>query len=94
VQTARARAGQILAGAPLDNGNVDARQRQLARRHQPRRTSSGDHHRMIGHSHTPAGSVDSNTRISHLPIPQILAWGQRLCGTPRGLKQAPLGGIK
>ena len=41
-----------LAGAPLDNGNVDPRQRQLARQHQPCRTSSGDHHRVLGHSHT------------------------------------------
>jgi hypothetical protein len=46
VQTARARAGEVLAGAPLDNRNVDARQRQLARQHQPRRTASGDHHRI------------------------------------------------
>src|ERR671918_591660 len=55
MQTARARAGEVLAGAPLDNGNVYPRQRQLARQHQPRRTSSGDHHRMLGHRHTPAG---------------------------------------
>ena len=48
VQTTRARAGEVLAGAPLDNRNVDARQRQLARQHQPGRTSSGDHHRMLG----------------------------------------------
>ena len=49
VQTACARAGEVLVGAPLDNGDVDARQRQLARQHQPRRTASGDHHRMFGH---------------------------------------------
>ena len=55
VQTARARAGEVLAGAPLDDGDVDARQRQLARQHQPRRTSSGDHHRMLGHSCLPSG---------------------------------------
>src|ERR671917_339313 len=55
MQTACARAGEVLAGAPLDDGNVDARQRQLARQHQPRRTSSGDHHRLLGHSRTPAG---------------------------------------
>ena len=48
-QTACARAGEVLAGAPLDDGDVDARQRQLARQHQPRRTASGDHHRMLGH---------------------------------------------
>ena len=52
LQTARARAGQVLVGAPLDDGNVDARQRQLARQHQPRRTGSGDHHRVLGHRHT------------------------------------------
>ena len=51
VQTARARAGEVLAGAPLDDGDVDPRQRQLARQHQPCRTSSGDHHRMLGHTH-------------------------------------------
>ncbi len=51
VQTARARSGEVLVGAPLDNGNVDARQRKLARQHQPRRAASGDHHRMLGHAH-------------------------------------------
>ena len=44
VQAARARAGEVLAGAPLDDGDVDPRQRQLARQHQPGRTASGDHH--------------------------------------------------
>ena len=52
MQTARARPGEVLAGAPLDNGNVDPRQRQLARQHQPSRTSAGDCHRMLGHSRT------------------------------------------
>ena len=46
VQTACARAGQLLGGAPLDDGDVDPRQRQLARQHQARRASSGDHDRM------------------------------------------------
>ena len=46
VQTACARAGEVLIGAPLDDGDVDARERQLARQHQPGRTSSSDHHRM------------------------------------------------
>jgi hypothetical protein len=49
VQAARARTGEVLAGAPFDDGNVDARQGQLARQHQPCRSSSGDHHRMLGH---------------------------------------------
>ena len=60
VQTARARAGEVLAGAPLDDGDVDPRQRQLARQHQPRRTAAGDHHRMLGHRHPPASSVAVN----------------------------------
>ncbi len=46
VQTTCARAGEVLAGAPLDDCDVHARQRQLARQHQPCRTASGDHHRV------------------------------------------------
>ena len=69
MQTACARAGEVLAGAPLDDGDVDARQRQLARQHQPGRTASGDHHRVLGHSHTPSEFVDNNTRKSRLPFP-------------------------
>ena len=52
VQAARARADEILARAPLDDGDVDARQRELARQHQSGRTASGDHHRMFGHRDT------------------------------------------
>ena len=37
---------KLLAGAPLDNGDVDAGQRQLAREHQPGRAATGDHHCM------------------------------------------------
>jgi hypothetical protein len=51
VQAASARSGERLAGSPLDDGNVDVRQRQLARQHQPRGTASGDHHLMFSHSH-------------------------------------------
>src|SRR5205807_2332087 len=65
VQSTRARAGEVLAGAPLDNGNVDARQRQLARQHQPRRTAPGDHHRMLGHRHPPVGITPVATCPSH-----------------------------
>jgi hypothetical protein len=39
--------GEVLAGAPLDNGHVNPRQRQLACQHQPGRTSSGDDNRMV-----------------------------------------------
>ena len=35
----------VLVGAPLDDRDVDARQRQLARQHQSRRAASGDEHR-------------------------------------------------
>ena len=76
VQTARARTNEVLAGAPLDNSNVDARQRQFACQHQSRRACSDDRHRMIDHRHTPVvpaattnsaacnPRVDDNTRIS------------------------------
>jgi len=53
MQAARARAREVLAVAPLDNRNIDARQRQLAGQHQPGRTSADDRHRMIGHHHPP-----------------------------------------
>src|SRR5256886_5780699 len=33
--------------------------------------------------------VDNSTRISRLPFPQVLAFDQRFCGTPRVLPQAP-----
>ena len=80
VQTAGARADELLAGAPLDDGDVDPRQRQLARQHQPRRTPSGDHHLHARLIH--------NSRFR-----RFLACGGALCGTPQGLKQAPHSGI-
>ena len=49
MQTACARAGELLVRAPLDDGDVDARERELGRQHQPRRTSSGDHHGVVRH---------------------------------------------
>jgi hypothetical protein len=52
LQAACARSGEVLAGAPLDDRDVDPRQRQLARQHQPRRTASDDHHCVLGHRHT------------------------------------------
>src|SRR5713226_45937 len=54
VETPRARSGEVLAGAPLDNRDVDPRQRQLARQHQPRRAAPGDYHRMFGHTPPPS----------------------------------------
>ena len=65
VQTTGARADELLAGAPLDNGDVDPRLRQLARQHQPRRTARGDLHRMLGHRHAPVGIMPVATGASH-----------------------------
>jgi hypothetical protein len=42
VQTAGTRAGEGLAGAPLDHGDVDAGQRQLARQQQAGRACARD----------------------------------------------------
>jgi len=47
----------ILTGAPFDDDDVDPRQRQLARQHQPGRPASCDHHRMFGHRRSPANPV-------------------------------------
>jgi len=56
LQTAGARAVELLAGAPLDDRSVDPRQRQRARQHQPARTSAGDRHGTFGHGRTPITS--------------------------------------
>ncbi|MGH3959426.1 hypothetical protein [Mycobacterium sp.] len=54
MQTTCPRANQVLVFTPLDNGNVDSGQRQLARQHQPRRACSGNHHRMLGYRFDPS----------------------------------------
>jgi hypothetical protein len=59
VQTTCARAGEVLAGAPLDDGDVHPRQRQLPRQHQPGRTSSGDHYRVLHFRDSPPSVLDS-----------------------------------
>ncbi len=46
-----ARPHQILARAPLDDRNVDSRQRQFARQHQSGRPAPSDHHLVFAHSH-------------------------------------------
>jgi hypothetical protein len=55
-----------MIGTPLDDRDVDLRQRQLGRQHHPRRTTSGDHHSMLGHTRPPIRDVEKNTRISLL----------------------------
>jgi hypothetical protein len=49
VQPTRSGAGEVLVGTPLDYGDINASQSQLARQHQTCRTSSGDHYRMLCH---------------------------------------------
>ena len=81
MQTTCARANQVLAGAPLDNGDVDSRQCQFACQHQPRRASPDNHHRMVGY------------RFDHSrcnpPIQLSSGFGQQFCGMTRVLPQAP-----
>ena len=52
LQTAGARSGEGLARTALDDDDVDARQGQLARQHQPGRASAGDHHCVFGHGNS------------------------------------------
>ena len=68
--------GRSWLGAPLDDGDIDAGQRQLARQHQPRRTASGDHHRMLGHR-------ASRRRRS---LAEIRVRGAELPRSPQGVK--------
>jgi hypothetical protein len=69
MQPASTRANELPAGAPLDNGNIHARQRQLACQHQSSRTCSDDHHRMISHRHTPVVSaVAINSAARDRPV--------------------------
>jgi hypothetical protein len=66
VQTAGTRSGKILAGAPLDDTDIDARQRQLRRQHQTCRASSGNHYRMFTHSAPVAiGCLLQTTMMRH-----------------------------
>src|SRR5687767_15627166 len=69
VQAASTRAGEVLARAPLHDGDVDARQGQLAREHQPCRTTPCDHHCMLGHCHPAAriARVASGASLASVP---------------------------
>jgi hypothetical protein len=57
VQTACARAGQVLVRASLDDGNVEARQRQLARQRQAGWACARDQDIGIPHGHQTAPVV-------------------------------------
>jgi hypothetical protein len=49
MQTACARVGQVVTRAPLDDGDVDLRQRELGRQHHSRRPSSSDQDGVVRH---------------------------------------------
>ena len=49
--------GQPVIGAPLEQHDVDLRQRQLRRQHHPRRPAAGDHHSLFSHPHSPRLSL-------------------------------------
>jgi hypothetical protein len=79
VKPASSRSVDILTGASFDDDDLDPRQRQLARQHQPGRPASCDHHRMSGHRRSLANAAPD--RDSHLaqsdrapaPFARILA---------------------
>ena len=77
--------GSVLADAPLDDGDVNPRQRELARQHQPRWASSGDHHFMLRHGHTACGFV------AHLdpPAPVVSRLWPGTVRHERGLAASP-----
>ena len=85
VQTAFARSGDVLIFAPLDDGDVDPRKRQLCRQHQARRTSSGDHHCMIRHGHTASCVVHfrSSASVVFRVRPATVRHDLRLAASPR-----------
>jgi hypothetical protein len=95
IENLDARAGEVLAGAPLDKGNVNARQRQLARQHQPRRTPSGDHHRMLGHRHPPVSITPVTTGASHPSAAAATVSNRAATNSPRAPGAGPpaLGGV-
>jgi len=74
MKTAGPRADEHVIGTPLDDRNVDLRQRQLGRQHHPRRATSSDHHDMI----------------CHMPpsFPVRSGFGPRFCAPIRTLLQA------
>jgi len=65
VKTPGSRSVEILTGASFDDDDIDPRQRQLARQHQPGRTASCDHHRMLGHRRSPPHAApDSDSHLA------------------------------
>ena len=90
VETSSAHTRELLARAPFDDGHVDPRERQLTRQHEPRWTSARDQDCMVSVGRTAFGL------ILHFDPPALGGshLGQALCGTLRGLRQAPRSGIR
>jgi hypothetical protein len=66
VQPACARAGELLALTPLEDGDIDPRQRELTCQHQPRRPSADDDDRMeFLHASLIANLVDRWKLVSY-----------------------------
>lgn len=80
MQTAGARTDQILVCAPLDDGNVDSCQSQLACQHQPGRSSPGNDYRVPGRRF--------DTHLQSPKVAQFLLWPAILRHDP-GLAASP-----
>jgi hypothetical protein len=77
-KAARPGAHELMIGTPLDDRDVDLRQRQLGRQRHPRRTSSDDHHRMLIHTQIHHSlSVGSRLRPAFIQTSRALL--QALC---------------
>jgi hypothetical protein len=71
--------------APLDNDDVDARQRELGRQHQACWTASSDHHCMLCHGHTACGFVvhfDPSHSCRFSPVAGTVRHVRRLAASP------------
>ena len=79
VKTARSRADQHMIGTTLEERDIDPRQRQLSRQHHACRTTSSDHHGMLGLRHASAVYVDSSTHFVP-PISMVSSCARRSCG--------------
>ena len=98
VKTPGSRSVDILVGASFDDDDVDPRQRQLARQHQPGRTASCDHHRVFGHRDAPtwrmtyrplAAECDHVHNSFHPEVPQPVGPRRAWSAHSGSLPQAP-----
>src|ERR1700756_5271387 len=93
MQTTCARANQVLAGAPLDNGNVNPCQRQLTCQHQPRRAASSDNNRMVGHLFDVSTRPTRRRQHRHstTPISAVLVSASDSAAPPGSCRKPPGG---